>query len=162
MIADHKIRLAVFSDAPAISRMSRDYIERGLGWDWTPTRVLKSIRDRSTNVAVVREGNNLLGFGIMKYNDDTAHLHLLAVQQPRRRKGMGAALLNWLEVSARTAGIEKIRVEARTTNEAARAFYRSRNYREIERLAGYYRGVEDAVRMEKRLWADGYTGLVAE
>ena len=162
MISHHKIALALQSDAPAISRMSREYIERGLGWDWTATRVLRSIRDRSTNVAVVREGSNLLGFGIMKYNDDMAHLHLLAVQQMRRRKGMGAALLSWLEATAHTAGIEKIRVEARATNEAARAFYRSRNYREVERLAGYYRGVEDAVRMEKRLWSDSYTGLVPE
>lgn len=162
MITDHKIALARSADASAISAMSRDYIERGLGWDWTATRVLRSIRDRSTNVAVAREGNSLLGFGIMKYGEDIAHLHLLAVHRSMRRKGLGTALLLWLEATARTAGIERIRVESRASNELARAFYRSRGYYELERLANYYRGAEDAVRLEKLLWTDSGTGLVAE
>lgn len=162
MIAKHRIGLAHLSDASAISRMSRDYVEQGLGWSWTPTRVVRSIRDRATNVAVVREGGSVLGFGIMKYGDDIAHLHLLAVHRAQRRRGIAAALLAWLEASARTAGVEKIRVEARLLNHAARAFYRSGGYQEVELLAGYYRGTEDAVRMEKRLWADSGTGLVAE
>ena len=162
MITNHKISLALSRDAPAISVMSRDYVERGLGWDWTATRVLRSIRDRSTNVAVVRDGGPLLGFGIMKYGDDTAHLHLLAVHRSMRRKGMGTALLLWLEQTARASAIERVRLEARASNDLARAFYRSRGYHETERLSGYYRGVEDAVRLEKLLWVDTGTGLVPE
>ena len=162
MIAKHNIGLALLSDASAISKMSRDYVERGLGWGWTPTRVVRSIRDRATNVAVVREAGNVLGFGIMKYGDDVAHLLLLAVHQTQRRKGLAAALLHWLESTARAAGIEAIRAEARAPNRAARAFYRGSGYREVEVLSGYYRGVEDAVRMEKRLWAGSDTGLIAE
>jgi ribosomal-protein-alanine N-acetyltransferase len=154
MITEHAIRLARFNDAHAISRMSRDYIERGLGWGWTPMRVLKSIRirDRCTNVAVIHQGGNLLGFGIMRYDDCAAHLLLLAVHPARRRRGMASALVAWLEAVARTAGIEAIRVETRAGSAAARAFYRALGYAEVGRLHGYYRGVEDAVRFEKRLW----------
>lgn len=156
MISDYVIRLARHADATAIARMSRDYIERGLGWGWTATRVLRSIRDRATNVAVIHQGGSLLAFGIMRYDDRTAHLLLLAVQPARRRRGMAAALVAWLETVARTAGIERIRVETRAGSEAARAFYRSRGYAETERIAGYYRGVEDAVRLEKDLRATRY------
>jgi len=53
---------------------------------------------------------------------------------------------------ARTAAIDTVRVEARADNETARAYYRSQGYAETGRLAGYYRGVEDAVRLEKQLW----------
>lgn len=153
VISDYVIRLARPTDASSIARMSRDYVERGLGWSWTATRVLRHIRDRNTNVAVIQQGGNMLAFGIMHYDDEVAHLLLLAVHPSRRRRGMAAAVLNWLEVVASTAGIEKVRVETRVGAEPARALYRSRGYVEVERVSGYYRGVEDALRLEKDLRA---------
>ena len=57
----------------------------------------------------------------------------------------------WLEKCADTAGIERIRVEARSDNPAALAFYQKLGYVQIDRLASYYRGVLDAVRLEKTL-----------
>ena len=59
----------------------------------------------------------------------------------------------WLEECALTAGIERVEVEAREDREAALRFYRGRGYREIERLPGYYRGIVNGVRLEKRLRA---------
>lgn len=153
MISNYVIRLARPTDASSIARMSRDYVERGLGWSWTATRVLRNIRDRNTNVAVIQQGGNMLAFGIMHYDDEVAHLLLLAVHPSRRRRGMAAAVLDWLEAVARNAGIEKVRVETRVNAEPARAFYRSRGYLERERVSGYYRGVEDALRLEKQLLA---------
>ena len=46
------IRLATRADARRIGEMSRDYIERGLGWNWDSQRVAYSIAQRETNVAV--------------------------------------------------------------------------------------------------------------
>src|ERR1700679_3056426 len=100
MISEPAIRLARFTDANAISRMSRDYVERGLGWAWTPTGGMRSLRDRSTNVAVIHQGGSLLGFAIMRYDERRAHLLLMAVHPMRRRRGLGAALLAWLEAVA--------------------------------------------------------------
>lgn len=152
MTAEHLIRLARYAEASDISKMSRDYVEHGLGWNWTATRVLRSMRDRSSNVAVIHAGGSLLGFGIMRYGDRTAHLLLLAVHSARRRRGFGAALLHWLEGPARVAGIEKIRLETRADNTAAQHFYRGQGYQEVARIPGYYQGLEDGVRLEKRLW----------
>lgn len=146
------LRLATRADAPGIAALSRDRIEHGLGWSWTAPRVLRSIRDRATNVVVAVDAGRLLGFGIMKYHDDEAHLLLLAVQARAGRRGIGSALVDWLEQSARIAGIGQVYLEARLTNGAARAFYARLGYREIQTLPGYYQGVEACVRLAKDLW----------
>jgi ribosomal protein S18 acetylase RimI-like enzyme len=151
MSARPLIRLGLAADAALIAQMSRDYIERGLGWSWTPARVLSALHDRATNIAVATEEEQIAGFGIMVYGDEVAHLSLLAVRPSRRRSGLGARLIDWLERPARVAGIERIRLEVRADNPQALGFYRSRGYREAGRIAGYYRGAVDAVRLEKRL-----------
>ena len=104
MIANCEITLARSSDAPLIAALSRDAIERGLNWSWTPQRVLRSMRDAATNTIVAREREMLAGFAIMKYREEDAHLLLMAVHSSRRRRGVASALLDWLEVTARVAG----------------------------------------------------------
>jgi [ribosomal protein S18]-alanine N-acetyltransferase len=145
------IRLASAADAQAIADMSKQYIEHGLGWSWTPTRIAAAIQDESTNVAVVHLSDGLVGFGIMHYGERTAHLALLAVHPMQRKRGLATRLVSWLEKCADTAGIERIRVEARSDNPAALAFYQKHGYTQTDRLANYYRGMLDAVRFEKTL-----------
>jgi ribosomal-protein-alanine N-acetyltransferase len=151
MIAVPTIRLASMNDAPAIAQMSRQYIEQGLGWSWNVYRIEAAIRSDSTNVAVIHERGEVIGFGIMQYGDQTAHLSLLAVHPNYRRQALAARLLAWLESCADTAGIARIGVEARSDNPVAIAFYQKQGYVQLARVAGYYRGVLDAVRLEKIL-----------
>lgn len=146
------LRLANRDDAQAIAQLSRDRIEQGLGWSWTALRVLRSIRDRETNVVVALDASESLGFGIMKYHDEEAHLLLLAVRAERVRQGIGTALVDWLERSALIAGIGRVSLEARASNASARAFYLRLGYREIQSLPGYYQGREACVRMTRDLW----------
>ena len=148
------IELATGADASVIAGLSRDAIERGLGWSWTAPRVLKALRDDATNVIVARRHGEVAGFAIMKYGDDTAHIVLLAVTAAHRRCGIGTTLLRWLETTARTAGITTIQLEARANNHEARAFYQQLGFNEIGVRVSYYRGVEDAVRFEKVLLVD--------
>lgn len=152
MIIIPQVCLANEDEARAIAEMSRDYVEYGLGWSWTPARVLKAIRDESMNVAVLRRPAAVLGFGIMLYGDDRAHLTLFAVRPAERRQGLGVVLLTWLEKSALTAGIERVRLEARVDNPGAIAFYRDQGYEDAGIVPGYYRGEVDALRLEKSLW----------
>ena len=151
MLANCEVTLAVPADAIEIAALSRDAIEHGLGWSWTARRVTRSLHDASTNVAVARRSGALLGFAIMKYGDEEAHLLLLAVHAARRRQGVGAALLAWLEATARVAGIGLIRLETRAHNTAARSFYGVHGFSETGLHEGYYQGVEDAMRMAKCL-----------
>jgi len=152
MMVVPSIRLASKSDAATIALMSRQYIEQGLGWSWNVCRVEAAIRNDSTNVAVIRERREVVGFGIMQYGEQTAHLALLALHPNYRKQGLAARLMAWLEKCADTAGIERIVVEARSDNPTAIAFYQKQGYVQLAKVAGYYRGVIDAVRMEKNLW----------
>ncbi len=96
---------ARLADAEAIARMSRDWIEHGLGWSWTPSRVAASVRSRNALVVVARDGERVAGFGIMRYGDEDAHLDLRGVAPHHRGAGVGQQLLEWLEQHALVAGI---------------------------------------------------------
>jgi ribosomal-protein-alanine N-acetyltransferase len=149
MIADVAIRLATPSDAAAISVMSRDYIEHGLPWTWTETRVEGAIRDADTDVVVVGERGSITGFGILYFASDDAHLLLFAVRPADQRRGVGSAILRWLEEAARTAGAKRIRVECRRDNAAARNFYSEHAYHERDITTRMYRGLKDGIHLEK-------------
>lgn len=143
--------LAAEPDALAIARMSRDLIETGLGWSWTASRVLRSIRDPETLVLVAREDRRSVGFAIMDFGDEAAHLALLAVDPSHRRRGVGRHLFDWLKESALTAGIAVVKLELRAGNIEAQHFYRCLGFEEIGWTVGYYRKRETALRMALRL-----------
>jgi len=145
------LRLARPADAAAIANLSRDLIEYGLQWRWTPTRIAASVRASDVNVLVACVREQIAGFAIMRYGDDVAHLDLLAVAPAYRRSGVGRQLLEWLEKCAVVAGIFKVALEVRAGNEGAQRFYERMGYRTLAHLPGYYQGVEAALRMGRDL-----------
>lgn len=146
-----RISLARGDDATGIARMSRCLVEAGLPYSWTASRVLQCVKHKDYAVIVARDGRRMAGFAIMECLDEHAHLCLLAVRPGYRRRGVGRALVEWLETSARTAGIFSVRLELRAGNDAAKQFYRALGYRDSGFTRGYYSGLEDAVRMEHDL-----------
>jgi ribosomal protein S18 acetylase RimI-like enzyme len=149
-VNDHlTIRLATRNDAEAIALESMAEIEHNLEWSWHPIRVSRAIDDSSTNVVVALDGTAMLGFGIMEYEEEVAHLVLFGVREDMRRRGIGSALLAWLEKVASVAGVGRFRVEARLTNAGAREFYRKHGYVESGIVPEMYRRTEDGVRFEK-------------
>jgi len=145
------VGLARASDAREIAEMSRDLIEQGLTWSWTPARVQHFISGDDSTVIVARRENRIAAFAIMHVGDEVAHLNLLAVATVHRRAGLGTQLLHWLTASATTAGVFRINLELRTHNEEARAFYERLGFERIGVVPGYYQGREAALRMSRRL-----------
>jgi len=152
--ADVAVRLARAADAADIAAMSRDYIEDGLPWTWTAGRVEAAIREADINVVVAGERRAISAFGIMSYPDDDAHLLLFAVRKNQRRRGVGSAILRWLEEAADTAGAKRIRVECRRDNAAARNFYCEHGYQELSITTKFYRGLKDGIHLVKWLRPD--------
>jgi ribosomal-protein-alanine N-acetyltransferase len=150
-LANITLRAAYSSEASAIASMSRLHIEYGLNWRWTPAKVKRHVRDKDTMVLIASNEGTMAGFAIMRFGDDQAHLFLLAVQPKYRRTGIGKSMMEWLEKSCRTAGIQVIRLEVRVSNRAAIRFYRNLGYRIIARVAGYYDRREAATVMAKSL-----------
>ena len=151
MTVDPPIHLAQPGDAADIAAMSRELIEHGLPWTWRPARVLQAIGSPETNVAVVREAGELLAFGVMEYLESDAYLVLLAVARAHQRRGIGSALLRWLEASAAVAGAQRIRLHARRDNVAGRSFYNEHGYHEVTIQPGRYSALLDGIRLEKWL-----------
>jgi len=142
---------ARLADAQAIAVLSRNEVEPGLPWSWTPARVRRAILNRDVVVLAARSGEQFTGFAIMSFGGERAHLSLLAVAPGLRRRGIGSQLLAWLESSARVAGTFLVRLEVRERNLGARRFYRRQGYVEREVLPNYYARRETAVRMARDL-----------
>jgi ribosomal-protein-alanine acetyltransferase len=145
------LSLARCGDAREIAEMSRDLIEQGLTWSWTPSRVQHFITGAESSVIVARREFKVAAFAIMQFGDDVAHLNLLAVAPEHRRQGVGSQLMCWLTTTAIEAGIFRINLEVRTQNDAARRFYERLGFDQLGVVQGYYQGREAALRMSRRL-----------
>lgn len=141
------LKLAAPADAATIAAMSRELIEAGLPWTWTHERVARNLAQPDTVILTARDGVPLVGFAIMQFGEERAHLSLLAVRPDYQRQSVGRRMLEWLTASALTAGIASIHLELREANLGARRFYLSQGFAESARIPGYYRGAETAVRM---------------
>ena len=112
------------------------------------------IRDANSTVVLVRDEKLISAFAAMTFGTGIAHLILLCVHPQQRRRGLATALLEWLEDSARVAGIQRLVLEVRARNTAARNFYRELGFAEHVYLERYYDGDEAAFRMTRHLDAD--------
>ena len=155
------LTLADASHAREIAAMSRDLIEEGLTWSWTPARVQHFISGADSSVIIARRerlyhgyraaGRRVAAFAIMHFGDDVAHLNLLAVAPEHRRQGLGRQLMDWLTVTAIEAGVFRINLELRTQNGEGRAFYENLGFTSRGVVQGYYQGREAALRMSRQL-----------
>jgi len=143
--------LARSTDALEIAEMSRDLIEHGLTWSWTPARVQHFISGPESSVVVARRERQIAAFAIMHFGDEVAHLNLLAVAPEHRRQGLGRQLMSWLTATAIEAGVFRINLELRTRNDSARIFYECLGFNQLGIVQGYYQGREAALRMSRCL-----------
>jgi ribosomal-protein-alanine N-acetyltransferase len=142
---DATIEFAKPSDAREIAELSREYVEFGLGWRYTPQKVASLLQRQSKNVVVARRGEKLMGFGIMTYRNDSANLDLLAVKRRYRRRGVARQIVTWLVDVAVAAGMHSVFVQVRKINDGAINFYRKLGFYKIEEMPGYYHGEETGV-----------------
>jgi [ribosomal protein S18]-alanine N-acetyltransferase len=145
------LSLARLGDAPMIASMSREFIESGLPWSWTPRRVAALIRQRDCLAVVAKAQHNMIGFVMAQFGSDSVHIALLGVAEGWRRQGVARSLVAWVEESAVVAGLFQVRLEVRFINRNARRFYVSLGYTESGRVTNYYSGREDAIRLSRDL-----------
>lgn len=99
----------------------------------------------------------ILGFALMMFAPDVAHLLLIAVRPDAQRSGVGHGLLRHCEGQALARGLPAMILEARPSNARALSFYRNRGFSQIGVRKDYYPAErntrEDALVMEKKLIA---------
>ncbi|MCB1606319.1 MAG: GNAT family N-acetyltransferase [Xanthomonadales bacterium] len=140
-----QLRFARSADLIEIAQISREQIEQGLHWRYTPDRLRRTLQSPHKNLVVACAGPVLIGFGIMSYREESANLDLLAVKPTYRNRGVGERIVDWLVTVARTAGIGQIFVQVRKRNPGAIRFYERIGFAQIDEHVGYYEGRESAV-----------------
>jgi len=96
-------------------------------------------------VRVAEEERSVCGLVAFRMMADEAEILNLAVDSRVRRRGMGSRLIEDAMAALKAAGIKKIFLEVRESNEAARSFYARMGFTEARRRRDYYREpAEDA------------------
>jgi ribosomal-protein-alanine N-acetyltransferase len=87
---------------------------------------------------LLRDGDRMIGYFLVMYALDEAHLLDVAVAGDRQRAGLGRHLLDRIVLRARAQGMESILLEVRPSNERAVHVYKKYGFAEIGRRKGYY------------------------
>lgn len=103
---------------------------------------------------VMRIDGVLVAYAVMMCVLDEAHLLNITVAREVQRRGLGRAMLVHLGREALTYGAERMFLEVRPSNVAARAMYDAAAFQPIGRRPRYYpalEGREDAIVMSAEL-----------
>ena len=151
-MANITLRLGRPADLNTVAAMSRDLIEMGLKWKWTPFRLNRLLSQKHAQLLIAESpSDEVAGFAIMEFHRNNAHMDLLAVAPAYRGLGLGRDMVIWLEETALAAGISRVILEVRAESTGARAFYQRLGYRQDAVLPGYYQGLETAIHMVHQL-----------
>jgi ribosomal-protein-alanine N-acetyltransferase len=88
---------------------------------------------------VLRDADGvLIGYYLLMFAVDEAHLLDVAVAAQRQGQGLGRYLLDKIMARARGMGMESVLLEVRPSNERAVRVYKNYGFGEIGRRKGYY------------------------
>jgi len=109
---------------------------------------------------VMLDGGEMVGFVVgelreimfsgISHQFKVGHVLNIAVDQVRRRSGVGDRLMDEVEERFRRNNATRATLEVRESNVGAKGFYTKRGYQEIGRVRAYYQD-EDALIMSKNL-----------
>jgi ribosomal-protein-alanine N-acetyltransferase len=102
-------------------------------------------------VKKVSDREEIVGYGGIALNGESADIHTVAVVESHRRQGIAKRLMARLERWAKDNGAGEILLEMRVGNSEAKPLYESLGYREISKRKDYYAPGMDAIVMSKKL-----------
>ena len=118
---------------------------------WSEALVEEGVAGRvpTTSYFVAELDGRFVGSAAVSVVQDVAELQRIATAPGARRTGVATALLAAVDEHAATRGAERLLLEVRDDNVAARAFYAEAGFAEVAVRAGYYRDGTDAVVLER-------------
>ena len=150
------IRLASADDLDGLVRLEEAFPEE----DRFPRRTWRRLLGGHAVAHVAVSGGTLVGAAVLLFRTGSrvARLYTLSVTPDLRGKGIARRLMAAGEAIAAEKGCDRMRLEARESNQHAILLYERSGYRVIARVAGYYPNGETAVRMEKPLGSSVSSG----
>lgn len=119
-----------------------------------PEGVLRDCLEAGHLGWVAWDRGEVVAYAVIQVVLDEAHLLNLCTAPAWQGQGIGRAMLRYVEAACREAGMTRMLLEVRATNQAALALYRSEGFVEDGIRKGYYPasgGREDAVLMSRLL-----------
>jgi ribosomal-protein-alanine N-acetyltransferase len=112
---------------------------------WNDIQIDSALDSPNTKCRVAEFGDDgPVGYCFYTRAADELEIQSLAVVPERRRKGVGAALVQDLLSDARKRGAVRVWLDVRAGNEAAIGLYRKAGFRQRGTREGYYDDGEDA------------------
>lgn len=124
---------------------------RAFTHSWNEEEFAAELKKDYAYYCVLSENGDITGYAGIWCIYETAELIRIAVSPDRRRDGLGSLLMADILDHAAAAGCEKMMLEVRASNTAARAMYEKHGFCQTGIRRRYYDGTEDAVIMEKEL-----------
>lgn len=120
---------------------------------WTDALFLAELAEVSISrdVSVAILDSQLVGYASFRYVGKQGDVNTVAVASDQQGKGIGTALMDWLESQAVLRNVREIFLEVRSDNEAAIKMYATRGYERIDIRRNYYGNTIDANIMRKRV-----------
>jgi len=105
----------------------------------------------SREVMVTRLAGKIVGYVSFRYVADEGDVVTIAVDTSVQKQGVGTAMMDWLETTAKVRGLKNLFLEVRSDNIPAIAMYLARDFERIDLRRNYYDTGVDAYVMRKRL-----------
>ena len=122
---------------------------------WSEKSVLETVQQKQSVCFAAEKAGHLLGYLLAYHAADEAEIARIAVQKEARRQGAAGKLMQALEHYCEEHKMEKLLLDVRESNEAARSFYTKNGFVEDGIRQGFYvNPSEDAVLMSRQLGAD--------
>ena len=145
------VRELKVEDSAAVAEMEQQIFSDS----WGEKSVLETVQQKQSVCFAAEKAGHLLGYLLAYHAADEAEIARIAVQKEARRQGAAGKLMQALEHYCEEHKMEKLLLDVRESNEAARSFYTKNGFVEDGIRQGFYvNPSEDAVLMSRQLGAD--------
>lgn len=145
------VRELKVEDSAAVAEMEQQIFSD----PWSEKSVLETVQQKQSVCFAAEKAGHLLGYLLAYHAADEAEIARIAVQKEARRQGAAGKLMQALEHYCEEHKMEKLLLDVRESNEAARSFYTKNGFVEDGIRQGFYTNPsEDAVLMSRQLGAD--------
>lgn len=139
---------AIFAPASAVDVAALVSIASESPRPWTARAFTEELERDPPSLFTLKSSGQVIGFVVVRTLAPDMDIVDLALAEAFRRRGLGRLLLRSLLDRAARGGIEKVFLEVREGNRAARHLYRGFGFEETQRRRGFYQGpVEDGILM---------------
>ena len=141
------IRWMIRRDMPEVLEIER----QGFEFPWSEDDFVRCLRQRNCIGMVAEHDERVVGFMIYELHKTRLHVLNFAVAADCRRQGVATQMADKLVGKLSQQRRVRVTLEVRETNLAAQLFFRSRGFRAVSVLRGYYEDTpEDAYLMQYR------------